>query len=96
MVDVVFKLGDSVTWDSQAGGSFREKTGVIVEVIPPKGKFSNAIREKYLDLFKGAGVGFPRPEVSYIVAVPQGKTGKAKPKHYWPRTSALRLSGCGW
>lgn len=92
MSDISFKLGDTVTWGSQAGGSYREKTGEIVEVIPPKGRFNSATRDKYPDLFKGAGVGFPRAEVSYIVAVPQGKTGKAKPKHYWPRTSALRLS----
>lgn len=92
MVGKILNKGDSVTWSSQAGGSFREKKGEVVEIIPPNGKFSNAIRDRYPDLFKGAGVGFPRPEVSYIVAVPQGKTRKAKPKHYWPRTSSLRLS----
>ncbi|MGQ6030304.1 hypothetical protein ACUNHT_15335 [Serratia sp. IR-2025] len=92
MIGASFEKGDIVTWVSQAGGSVREKKGEVVEIIPPNGKFSNAIRDRYPDLFKGAGVGFPRPEISYIVAVPQGKTGKAKPKHYWPRTSGLRLS----
>lgn len=30
-----FKVGDRVTWKSQAAGSWKRKTGTITEVVPP-------------------------------------------------------------
>lgn len=87
-----FTIGDNVSWTSQAQGYERNKTGTVVAVIMPHASFTNKHHESFPDLFKNSGVGSPRDEISYIVSVPQGKTGKAKPKHYWPRTSALRAS----
>jgi hypothetical protein len=37
-----FKLGDRVRWQSQAAGSWKEKRGTIVEVVPAKRQPSNA------------------------------------------------------
>lgn len=39
-------------------------------------------RERFLTLYKGAGVGFSRDHESYVVL--------AGAKLYWPRTSALK------
>lgn len=33
-----FKKGDEVTWTSQAAGSWKTKTGTIVDVLKPRGK----------------------------------------------------------
>lgn len=63
-----FKVGDKVTWTSAANGSWKEKTGEIVQVV--KGRRGEPER--------------------YKVSVPTGTTGKAKPKIYMPRTSALK------
>jgi hypothetical protein len=74
-----FKKGETVTWKSSSLGTWKEKTGTIVSVV----KIGEAP-----DLM---GSGWPRDHESYVVSVPQGSTGKAKPKLYWPRVSALRL-----
>ncbi|WP_321146165.1 hypothetical protein [Providencia alcalifaciens] len=87
-----FAVGDEVIWTSQAQSYEREKTGTVVAVLKPHARFTNKHQESFPDLFKSSGVGYPRDEVSYVVRVPQGKTGKAKPKHYWPRTSALKAA----
>lgn len=83
-----FKIGDRVTWSSQAQGFAREKTGTVVEVVE-KG---NRPSRKFDDLHKGIGCGYGRDHDSYVVEVRTGKTDKAKPKHYWPRASALRAA----
>lgn len=62
-----FKKGDVVTWNSQAAGSWKTKTGTIISVHSAKGK----------------------PD-SYVVEVPPSPGSKAKPKKYFPRTSALK------
>lgn len=81
------EAGSKVKWASQAQGHHKEKVGVVVQVVPA-GERPN--RERFLDLYKGAGVGCGRNHESYVVAVPTGKKGMGKPKHYWPRVSALR------
>lgn len=73
-----FKLGDIVTWTSQAAGIARTKTGQIVEVVPP-GERPN--RERFVSLYKNSGVGSPRPAVSYVVMVGR--------KAYWPLANKL-------
>lgn len=65
-VSEVFAVGDTVTWDSQAAGSWKTKTGKVVEVFD----------------FKGGR--------RYSVEVMPPEGSKAKPKMYYPRTSALR------
>lgn len=79
-----FKLGDRVEWESQSAGSMVKKIGVVVAINPPGG--IEHVKVKW----KLNGAGYARDHESYIIAVKVGKTDKAKPKHYWPRVSALR------
>ncbi|WP_238556028.1 hypothetical protein [Dickeya sp. NCPPB 3274] len=85
---MTFDIGDAVFWESQANGSYKRKEGTIVAVIPAG--IAPVLTSHASLLPPGAG-SLPRKEQSYIVSVP-GKTDKAKPKHYWPRTSALNLT----
>lgn len=82
-----FKEGDEVSWSSQAQGSFKEKTGEVVEVIPAE---SNVRKSKFAQFLDAPGL--PRKEESYIVCVGPKPGSRAKPKYYWPRTSALSLN----
>jgi len=66
------KIGDKVTWESQAGGYRKTKIGEIVDVVPAGNRPSV---DNFPDLHK-AGVGWGRNHRSYVVRV-----GK---KHYWP------------
>lgn len=61
-----FNKGDTVTWSSQAAGSWKTKTGKIVGVFDYRGS------------------------MRYQVLVPPKEGSKAKPKMYYPRTSALK------
>lgn len=82
--------GDIVTWSSQAAGSAKDKTGIVVEVVPIGGRPS---RLRWPQLYKGAGVGFGRDHVSFVVEVPPPPGSSASPKHYWPRVSGLKKVG---
>lgn len=82
-----FKCKDRVTWTSSSNGSTKAKTGVIVDVIPPRGRLSAAHRD-----FGLGNYGTTRDHESYIVHV-AGKTAKAKGKRYWPRVNKLQLIG---
>lgn len=48
----MFKVGDSVKWTSQSKGYIREKSGIVVEILPedrcPK-------MSDYPELYKGPG-----------------------------------------
>lgn len=76
MSAATFKVGDMVTWDSQAAGTLLRKTGRVVEVVPAK--TPPAFR-----------MYSTRDHESYVVEVP-GKTSRAKPRRYWPLASKLR------
>jgi len=80
------KLGDTVTWASQAQGVEKTKTGVVVDVVSAK-KMPD--RERFLSLYKGAGCGSPRNHESYVIKVDVGKKPGKTFRHYWPRVSAL-------
>lgn len=74
------KRGSQVTWESQAQGFWKKKTGKVVEVVPAG---------KPPKCNKLEGSGGPRKVTSYVVQVPGA--GKAKPTYYWPRSEALSL-----
>ncbi len=74
-----FKAGDKVTWRSAAAGTWKDKTGVIVEVVQ-----ANSLPLSDID---GA---ISRNHVSYVVEV---RDGKRKPALYWPRPNALKMVG---
>jgi hypothetical protein len=90
----MFKLGDKVTWSSQAGGCFKTKTGIVVAIVQP------GVDPGKLHFLKAAGVatlssrfyGWPRKEISYLVAVRVGKTEKSSPVIYWPIVKKLNAT----
>ena len=88
---MAFKVNDLVTWTSQANGSQLTKTGRIIAVVPTRTTPYKLLSPEILDQYNCAAVdarSLFRKEESYLVAVETG--GKAKPKLYWPRVSALR------
>lgn len=91
-----YKVGDAVQWTSQAGGSTKTKVGKVIAVIQggsnsaerANGEIKKRVRA---GTHRSAyGGGWARPDVSYVVEVPQGTTGRAKPILYWPVASALK------
>lgn len=90
----MFKIGDIVTWKSQAQGYEKVKTGEIVGVVPANRiPYPSSFVKKYhpFDFIQMYGCSLPRKEESYIVKVKDGKTDEAKPKLYWPRVKSLTL-----
>jgi hypothetical protein len=88
-----FKVGDRVTWISQAGGSYTSKTGYVSEVIP-----ANASPRKFFKKFErdresyhfmsGSSYALARKMESYIVMVDGGPHGKKMV--FWPVVSRLK------
>lgn len=56
----MIKVGDTVTWKSQAQGTWKVKTGTVVEVVPIGARRQTKVI--------GAGLA-PRYDVSYVVRV---------------------------
>lgn len=91
-----FKVGDKVTWKSQANGHWSTKTGEVVAVIPADTSLRNVLEngdvtsKKYAGMNRMTGsMGFRHHE-SFLVAVPA--KGKGKPNIYWPVASSLELA----
>lgn len=80
-----FKLGETVSWISQAQGCTRKKAGKVVEVVPP-GEYPD--RDRFRSLYKGSGVGLSRNHESYVVKAQQ-VSGRQTKKIYWPRVKNL-------
>ena len=83
-----FTLGDTVTWTSQSAGVAKTKIGTVEQVVAPK---TYPDRDRFLQLYRGPGVGLARDHESYVILVP-GKTGKGAGKIYWPRANVLALT----
>lgn len=81
-----FKVGDEVSWNSASNGSWKEKIGDVVEVIPAG---VSVHRSKFRNELDASSI--PRKEESYVVCVGPKPGSRAKPKYYWPRVSALKL-----
>lgn len=92
---MIFKKGDRVTWQSQAGGSTTTKTGVVVGFVRSKEMPIAVAMEKFPDhrrMFDGTIIpGYPSAEKAYLVEVRDGKTDKARPKLYMPWPQHLSL-----
>lgn len=71
-----FKVGDKVTWRSQAAGSYTNKKGEIIEVIPA------GQRPKI------PGCGYARKHESYVVKAEAESTGRTR--KYWPIVTLLQ------
>ena len=78
------KLGTRVEWIGRSGGGVAHHTGTVVQVVLPGWKPSS----EWIGLHNGAGVGDPRSHESYVI---EEVIGKRKPRHYWPRVSALKV-----
>jgi hypothetical protein len=91
-----FNVGDRVTWRSQAGGTWKAKTGEVVEVVPAgvhplRSRGAEGRAAKYnLAPVDGAAGSSARKKVSYLVAVPAA--GSGAPKLYWPVASRLKAA----
>lgn len=80
-----FKLGDPVTWTSQAAGFEKTKTGTIVAVVPPMGNPRHLVPEGMsLD-----ASGLHREHESYLVRVGNSK------RLYWPVVKRLAKAAKG-
>lgn len=78
-----FKVGDRVTWSSQAAGSWKEKTGVITQAP----EIGNSFMENGRAMIRQAS-----PRHRYQVRVEWlGKRG-VRSEFYYPSTSALTLA----
>ena len=86
----MFKVGDTVTWESSAAGTTKTKAGKIVAEIPPGTSPVDVIRRlRSAHTFASQwGGGASRPTESYAVLVESD--GRMRSKLYIPRTSALR------
>lgn len=87
-----FKVGDVVTWTSQAQGTAKTKTGNVLAIVPPRMKaidvLVNVVTERHASL---TGVGMSRNAESYLIEVP-GTTPSSKMRLYWPNVAALSLA----
>lgn len=88
-----FSVNEKVSWESQSAGSTTRKEGVIIFKVPAdKAATNRELVQKYNPghknnmMFDGC---IPRGHVSYVVSVPS-KSGKGKPKLYWPKVSQLK------
>lgn len=80
------KEGDKATWKSQSGGSWTEKTGMVIREVPA----GESARQYVPDGTRKSHVKFDDVSKNdrVLVAVPVGKDGKT-PHYYCPRKSVL-------
>lgn len=72
-----FKVGDKVTWTSQAGGFAATKVGEVIEIVPPNTRPN----------IKGPGMN--RDHESYIVRAYTQHAETKRTRKYWPRVNQL-------
>lgn len=89
---MTFKIGDKVEWTSSAAGTTKTKQGSVIAVLPEGGMPRDVIRLEEQRLYKVMvdARSLYRNHESYLVSVPT-KSGRGRPRLYWPRVSALKL-----
>lgn len=82
------KVGDKVTWCSQAGGSWTEKRGIVVREIPAR----ESAKQYVPDSARKGHIKFDDMSNNdrILVAVPAGKEGRIT-HYYCPRKSVVEL-----
>lgn len=91
---MALKIGEKVSWSSQAQGCSSKKVGTIVQVIPAGSWLKDVVTQdeaKKEFSLRTDFAGFPRDHESYLVAVP-GNSDRAKKRLYWPRVSSLKTA----
>lgn len=92
-----WKIGDMVTWESQANGVKLRKSGTVVGIVPPNVSVWNYI-EAHAALYtynfaRISGDSGARQVESVLVVVPmRTKSGKEKRRQmlYWPDMRGMR------
>ena len=88
----MFKVGDTVTWESQSNSRTTIKTGQVIAVLSPcerpDKKLGKTALNDYTLMFDCCYNNL-RKAVSYLISVPS-KSGRGKPKLYWPLTKNLK------
>lgn len=88
-----FKIGDRVCWQSQAGGNYTTKCGLVVYVLAPKDNPVDIAAKRFQGHQRMFGGMFPPPgnDGAYLVEVAGGKTAKARSRLYMPNPKKLEL-----
>ena len=93
----MFKVGDKVTWSSQARGCTKTKTGTIVKIVHRHDfvgrdtPYRMADREFQGHIIMFSGYNIPgNSDVAYFIEVITGL--KAKPRLYMPYPSKLEAA----
>jgi hypothetical protein len=86
---VKMKIGDKVTWTSQAGGYEKRKTGQVIAIVPARKCARFVARDNGYDWPEVSDFGFTRNHESYLVLVGV-MPGLGRSRLYWPRVSALK------
>ncbi len=91
--ETMIKVGDTVTWYSQANGSTTFKAGIVVKFVPPGQSLPELLDELDAGTYNTSklrrGTGARRAKISYLVAV--STTGGSKPIVYWPVVERLQV-----
>lgn len=92
----MFKIGDTVSWTSQAGGHRKKKIGKVIAVIQPNELPQYVIPKIFLQtapykLMFDRPMS-PRGKHSYLIAMKPGPKG-GKAKVYWPTKKLKREEG---
>lgn len=88
MSEIWYEVGQKVKWTN---ANEKEKIGTIVLAIPRHTDMYQVRPSGFWGKYNWSSYGYgkTRDHRSYLVVVESG--GKAKPKIYWPRVSALKL-----
>lgn len=89
----MIRVNNRVKWTSQAGGSYRKKTGTVVARVQTNQDPNQVVQRlsKKHDFKINKAFGAPRDHFSFMVLVP-GETENQKPTLYWPRVEDLQVA----
>ena len=84
MESMNIKVGSSVEWTSQAGGTTRTKRGLVIEVVPQGTRPKSRSKDP----------GSPRSHESYAIrasVIDGSELQKKRTWIYWPKVSKLKV-----
>ena len=88
----MIKTGDTVTWESQAHGSWVRKTGKVIAIVPPGESALGWVPAEAKKSHVKFEVDIYLKGDRAVVAVPAGTYGGLT-HYYAPRVSALEVEG---
>lgn len=90
-MQVNIKPGNKVTWTSQAGGSFKEKTGVVVGLVPRMTSANQFVPDGTLKSHRKFDQDYSTFDRA-VVEVMGGAGGNGAAQYYAPRLSTIKLA----